>query len=590
MKGIRLCWAATVIAAVFSSVAAADWGVAGAQYSCDPSKSTFQVLPYTRSSAGDSTIPAGFTVLPAGTSLLRCKLGHRQLEAQIEVVPPQPRGACMGVGAAGIWSLSVNGVELQEEGISLNWDCPTTPGPPIVDVRVVDVGPSVTLTQCTGSETRNHCTTVSIDVDRIAAEVARIDHSLADPATQAAQSALKLPAFNDLAQVYASQAGSDGVPVCAHWIDDFFAASLRDRVERHGRVSGSEGERVPLYRTNPQLCSRSDDDGCVASHSLGPGDRLQVGFVCGQWTYVQRQSRVRSVTSIQGWIETARLYGISPILEPVPASERFSSSDPMFKHPLIDAVITSDDARVRALVANGEDPDGPPEYTGYPLQAALSRGDLEMATTLLDVGTNPDEADRKRNVRKMTQLMMVSAIRRLATVRGVLTINAGTVAADPVQLAKLLIGAGANVDRRDADGGTALFYAVAQNNVDVADLLLRSGADPNIVRTSDGVRPLFAALLGYSPEFDPSMIKLLLKHGADANVRAGVVEEEDGTRRGGETPLSMAARKGYLTIVRTLLENGADPVFARGDGLLPAEIARQNGFPVIGDLIASNAN
>jgi ankyrin repeat protein len=496
----------------------------------------------------------------------------------------------MGVGAAGIGSLSVNGVELQEEGISLNWDCPMTPDPPIVDVRVVDVGPSVTLTQCTGSENSNHCTTVSIDVDSIAAEFARIDHDLAEPATQAAQSALKLPAFNDLAQVYSSQAGSDGVPICTHWIDDFFAASLRDGIERHGRVSGSEDERVPLHRTNPQLCSRSDDDGCEASDSLTPGDRLQVGFICGRWTYVRRQSRIRSVASIQGWIETARLYGIFPSLEPVPASERFSSSNPMFMHPLVDAVITSDEARVRTLAANGEDPDGPSQYSGYPLSAALSRGDLEMATTLLAVGADPDEANRKHNVSKMTQLMMVSAINRLGTVRGALTINAGTVAADPVQFAKLLIGAGANIDRRDADGATALFYAVGRNNVDVAELLLTSGADPNIVRTSDGVTPLFAALLGYPPEFDPSMVKLLLHHGADPNVRAGVIEEDDGTTHGGATPLSMAARKGYLTIVRALLENGADPKLPRGDGSLPAEIARKNGFPKIGDLIASYAN
>jgi ankyrin repeat protein len=190
----------------------------------------------------------------------------------------------------------------------------------------------------------------------------------------------------------------------------------------------------------------------------------------------------------------------------------------------------------------------------------------------------------------MTQLMMVSAINRLGTVRGALTINAGTVAADPVQFAKLLIGAGANIDRRDADGATALFYAVGRNNVDVAELLLTSGADPNIVRTSDGVTPLFAALLGYPPEFDPSMVKLLLHHGADPNVRAGVIEEDDGTTHGGATPLSMAARKGYLTIVRALLENGADPKLPRGDGSLPAEIARKNGFPKIGDLIASYAN
>lgn len=199
---------------------------------------------------------------------------------------------------------------------------------------------------------------------------------------------------------------------------------------------------------------------------------------------------------VVGWVETARLYGISPIREPVPPSERFGSSDPMFQHPLVDAVITSDDERAKALMEQGASPEGPAETPGYPLRAALSRGDVAMVKILLAAKADPNQVGGKRNVQRMTPLMIVANISRIASLRGVLTINAGTVAADPARLAKLLIDAGASIEAKDADGSTALFYTLYQYNIDVAKLLLRSGADPNVKRAKDGSTPLIVAVRG----------------------------------------------------------------------------------------------
>lgn len=68
-------------------------------------------------------------------------------------------------------------------------------------------------------------------------------------------------------------------------------------------------------------------------------------------------------------------------------------------------------------------------------------------------------------------------------------------------------------------------------------------------------------------------------------------DAEDGSEdHGGETALSIAAEKGYLTVVRLLLQHGADPALPRGDGLLPAVVAKENGFSAIHDLIAKQAN
>lgn len=54
---------------------------------------------------------------------------------------------------------------------------------------------------------------------------------------------------------------------------------------------------------------------------------------------------------------------------------------------------------------------------------------------------------------------------------------------------------------------------------------------------------------------------------------------------GGVTALHIAAENGYLALTRLLLEHGADPHLARSDGVLPADIARQNVHPAVTALI-----
>src|SRR4029453_8191106 len=81
-----------------------------------------------------------------------------------------------------------------------------------------------------------------------------------------------------------------------------------------------------------------------------------------------------------------------------------------------------------------------------------------------------------------------------------------------------------NVNTAEADGTTALHWAVRQGAFDLADKLLRAGADVNA-----------------------AMIERLLKAGADANF-AGPE---------GETALMTAARTGTIEAARVLLAHGA---------------------------------
>src|SRR5690349_5534440 len=58
---------------------------------------------------------------------------------------------------------------------------------------------------------------------------------------------------------------------------------------------------------------------------------------------------------------------------------------------------------------------------------------------------------------------------------------------------KLLIGAGANVNKTTGDGSSPLLVAAINGNYAVGEFLLQNGADPNIAST-EGFGPLYVAV------------------------------------------------------------------------------------------------
>ena len=110
-------------------------------------------------------------------------------------------------------------------------------------------------------------------------------------------------------------------------------------------------------------------------------------------------------------------------------------------------------------------------------------------------------------------------------------------------LVRELILDGADVNARQADGMTALHWAVYLDEPDTASLLVSSGAEVNAVNRY-GVTPLSLA----ATNGNANLITLLLDAGANAQA----------SLRGGETVLMTAARTGNLEAVEALLLKGAD--------------------------------
>ena len=129
--------------------------------------------------------------------------------------------------------------------------------------------------------------------------------------------------------------------------------------------------------------------------------------------------------------------------------------------------------------------------------------------------------------------------------------------------AKLLVGAGANVNDADAWGVSATTLAAHSGFTDFVLFLLDKGADPNAAPNG------FAALHEAIMRRDEKMVAALLDHGADANLP---LKTWTPTRRSsddwyfdpalvGATPFWLAARFDEPGVMRLLVKHGADPLF-----------------------------
>jgi ankyrin repeat protein len=167
----------------------------------------------------------------------------------------------------------------------------------------------------------------------------------------------------------------------------------------------------------------------------------------------------------------------------------------------------------------------------------------------------------------------------------------------------LLLGAKANPNSANRYGVTPLSIACTNGNVTIIDKLLEAGADPNAT-TREGETPLMTAARTGKVE----AVKMLLVHGADPNAKeqlrgqtalmwaaaennaatvSSLVEAHADVNvhtNGGFDALLFAVRAGSLEAVRALLDAGANPndVIQPGMGRGGAAAAGRGGAPAAG--------
>ncbi len=145
--------------------------------------------------------------------------------------------------------------------------------------------------------------------------------------------------------------------------------------------------------------------------------------------------------------------------------------------------------------------------------------------------------------------------------------------ANDASAVRALLDTRVDVNAVQADGTTALHWAVDRDAAEIVQLLIRAGANVKAINRY-GVTPLWLASLNGNA----TTIGMLLEAGADASAAS----EE------GETALMVAARTGKLDAVNALLARGADPnATEHWRGQTALMWAAAEGYPAVIDALVA---
>jgi ankyrin repeat protein len=193
----------------------------------------------------------------------------------------------------------------------------------------------------------------------------------------------------------------------------------------------------------------------------------------------------------------------------------------MSSNPLFDAIEAGDETGAIAIVrerpelARSHDEDGL-----SPLMQALYHGMEGVAAGLRDAAGDIDlfEAAAVGDVDRLEQLVRSGADPNAWSNDGFTALHLAAFFGQP-EAARLLIERGANLEAvarniRFAAGAHPLHSAVAAQDIEISRLLLEAGADPNSTQHGG-----FTPLLEAAQLADADMVDLLLGHGADPRAR-----------------------------------------------------------------------
>jgi ankyrin repeat protein len=222
--------------------------------------------------------------------------------------------------------------------------------------------------------------------------------------------------------------------------------------------------------------------------------------------------------------------------------ELLRSHDRYGAMPLNQAVSSNQLGIVRLLLDKGADPNG--SVPGrYAINESIYTGNLELIQLLLDRGAKINASpDQEYN-------LLYSAV----------------YCPNP-EVLPMLLKAGVSVNAHGKNGQTALHVALA-SKMEMAKLLIEKGADIN-ARDNDGLTPVFKIQFSeLSEKIYRETLDYLLAHGVDLNVRTVA----------GNTLLHQLVADHqtvlFVNAIPVLLEKGLDPNLKNAHGDLPLHLA-----------------
>lgn len=247
--------------------------------------------------------------------------------------------------------------------------------------------------------------------------------------------------------------------------------------------------------------------------------------------------------------------------------------------PLMEAASAGHVAVAKILVLNGASINShSDEFKESALTLACYKGHLEMVRFLLEAG-----ADQEHKTEEMhTALMEASMDGHVEVARLLLDSGAQvnmpadsfesplTLAAcgGHVELVMLLLERGANIEEVNDEGYTPLMEAAREGQEEVVALLLSQGADINAQTEETQETALTLACCSNSLE----VAEYLIKAGADIEA-------------GANTPLMEAAQEGHIELVRHLISAGANVNAVTTSGETALMYACENGHTNVAETL-----
>ncbi|HJT23796.1 MAG TPA: ankyrin repeat domain-containing protein, partial [bacterium] len=183
-----------------------------------------------------------------------------------------------------------------------------------------------------------------------------------------------------------------------------------------------------------------------------------------------------------------------------------------------------DAGRVEKLIERGADLEASPDEWNTPLQTAAVHGRVDIMKVLVKHGANPFAATSnsvdaylmaasKGQTDPVTYLLELGEKVNTATDTGETALMAAALDGR-ISVVEALLKRGADPNRLDKYGESALYKAVSKKHWYVARLILEGGGKPDLKGATVGATPLSHSV--YCGNAD--MVKMMLKYGADANI------------------------------------------------------------------------
>ena len=215
---------------------------------------------------------------------------------------------------------------------------------------------------------------------------------------------------------------------------------------------------------------------------------------------------------------------------------------------LVGAIEKGDRDMIRFLLTHGADINSRSLHGTTPLIAAVRIHDVDLVRWLLSKGAQVNQADSRQHtpLLEAVRSAVSNTFLKMRFHDQKLSDEQLNELNESVQIVRTLLQHGADVHHKARGQVTALIYLATQDdpNLTIADMLLKAGAKVNEADANGNTPLMFAALKGEMP-----LLRTLLQNNADP-------EQQN---KYGITPLMLAAGGGHIAPVQELLNWHTNP-------------------------------